>query len=337
MDEMTRIVYNRPMKIEEIYKPKGLYFAPMEGVTDSAYRMALHRAYPEWDYYCTDFLRIPRHGQYPAKKILEHFGERIFENPKIKNKTGFQVLTTAETYSESVISCINDFGFHHLDLNLGCPSKKVNSHKGGAYLLSDPDSLIKVVSSLRKLFNGLFSVKIRVGFRDDKRFEENIRLLESLGVDAIIIHGRTRDQLYKGRANWDYIKKAVSIAKIPIIGNGDVWTLDDIDEMFNYTGCHGIMLGRGALKTPWLATLYRQKASANESSLLQERCRQLEFYFDLLEQEYRKVELPDEQILKRFKAFSRYLFEDFDDPEMMRSRFLRSRSLGEFQDHLWAL
>lgn len=325
------------MSIKQIYPEEGLYFAPMEGVTDESYRRVIHQAWPEWDYYCTDFLRIPKHGHYPAHKVLEHFGKKIFHSPIEKIKTGYQILTTDEVESTSVIEALNELGLRHLDVNLGCPSKKVNSHRGGAYLLSDRQALTTVITRLRSQFNGCLSVKMRVGYRNDENFEENLRQLEDLGVEAITIHGRTRDELYKGVARWDYIARAVEICRIPIIGNGDVWTVDDIESLFQTTGCYGIMVGRGALKTPWLATLYRQKVSHNEGQLLELRKAYLEEYFELLEREYQTLPLTSGQILRRFKSFSRYLFDDFPNYEKVRGRFLRSETLEEFKGHLYAL
>jgi tRNA-dihydrouridine synthase B len=325
------------MSISEIYCPHGLYFAPMEGVTDALYREVIHTLWPEWDYYCTDFLRIPKHGNYPKHLVFDHFGKGNYERMEERKKTGYQILSTDEVDDSLVLGFIQELEIPHLDLNLGCPSKKVNSHRGGAYLLSDPEALSTLVSRIRRQFKGFFTVKIRVGLKDDTRFEDNLLLLQDLGVDAITIHARTRDQLYQGRADWKYIKRAVEICSVPIIGNGDVWTVDDIDEMFSTTGCHGIMIGRGALKTPWLATLYRQRLSHNEAQLLSLRVAFLQEYFEGLEKAYRKIDFTQEQILKRFKSYSRYLFDDFPNFEIVRGRFLRSTSLEIFQEHLYRL
>lgn len=322
--------------------PKGsLLFAPMEGITDEPYRMAIQEAFPEWSYLSTDFLRIPSQGEYSEKKIMDHFGEITFHNKKVKNKTAYQILTTERANTVPHIQKIEALGFDHIDINLGCPSKKVNSHHGGAYLLSDLQALQKVISDIRSNFSGLFTAKIRVGFRDDRNFLDILKLLEDEGVEAITLHGRTRDQMYEGRADWSYIKRAVKELTIPLIGNGDCWTLFDIEQMFEETDCHAIMLGRGALKTPWMATLYEENkdhiSHVNEDYLLFERQRYLDYYFYLLERNYRKKGLEEEQLLRRFKAFSRYLFDDYPNSENLRSSFLRSRSLNEFQDRLGSL
>lgn len=322
------------MTFKKTYPYKSLFFAPMEGITDEPYRRALYRLCPDWDFYSTDFLRIPSEGEYKDEKIIEHYGSSILKNSSLKKKTCYQILTTHKANTESHIKRINELGFHHLDLNLGCPSRKVNSHKGGAYLLSNLNELEGIIKIIRANFTEIFTCKIRIGFRDDQLFEDIIKLLNNEGVEAITIHGRTRDQMYEGKADWSYIKKAVEISKIPIIGNGDIWELEDIDKIFNETNCYAVMLGRGALKTPWMASWYKDWKKGDlrldETFLLQERKKYLETYFDYLEQEYGS--LRDERgLLKRFKAFSRYLFDDFENASEIKSLCLRSMTLKDFK------
>lgn len=320
------------------FNPGSLLFAPMEGVTEESYRLAVARAFPEWDHYATDFLRVPSEGTFKTQKILNHYGESVYNNESLRKKTCFQILTSARANTLQTVELIDSLGFEHLDLNLGCPSKKVNAHKGGAYLLSDFPALKKILSTIRNNFKNCFTVKIRIGYKDTSNFEDLIKLLEDEGAEAITIHGRTRDQLYRGLADWSYIKRAVEISKLPIIGNGDIWTVEDIKRMFDETGCHSVMAARGALKTPWLATLFREyDGEVNESFLLQERKKFTEVYFYELDREYKKEGRSEDHILKRFKALSRYIFDDLEEGEELKNGFLRSRSYNEFSDKLDSL
>jgi nifR3 family TIM-barrel protein len=314
----------------------------MEGVTDEPYRIAIDRAFPEWDYLCTDFLRVPTVGHCTEQRIRAHYGDLVSKTEELRNKTGFQILTSYRAQTEQTVQKINAIKeINHLDLNLGCPSKKVNAHKGGAYLLSEMKELREIIKTVRENFDRVFTVKIRIGYKNTDQFYDSLKLFEDEGVDAITIHGRTRDELYRGVANWDYIKKAVQSVSIPVIGNGDVWTLKDIDRMFEYCECDSIMIGRGALKTPWLASLYQEYSDQvddiDDEFLLDERKKFLQNYFDELEREYKKVRNKEVNTLNRFKSFSRYLFDDFKNGDQMRSSFQRSNSLDQFKDLLYSI
>jgi tRNA-dihydrouridine synthase B len=314
-------------------KSGSLLFAPMEGITDGPYRKVIKRLFPEWNRHCCDFLRCPTEGTYNEKKIIEHFGMEEFENEDNRINTTYQILTSPRANTEDTVKKIAKLGFKHLDLNLGCPSKKVNSHQGGAYLLSDLTKLREVLSRIRDCYPYMFTVKIRIGYRNTDLFEESLKTIEECGAEAITIHGRTRDQLYKGTANWDYIAKAVEVCNVPVIGNGDVWTCEDIDAIQKHTNCHAVMVARGALKTPWLAKLYRLKQEnheLDENQILRFRKGFIKSYYRLLEEEYRKMDWKIENLHKRFKGLTRYLFDDLENGDVTRSQLLRSKSLAEF-------
>lgn len=325
----------------DVFPSQSLLFAPMEGITDEAYRIALLKTFPEWDHFFTDFLRVPTVGKITEKMVLEHYGERILNNPEWRKKNSYQILTTPRAQTQAVVEILESNKFDHLDLNLGCPSKKVNSHFGGAYLLSNHDALRTVLKTIRSNFSGHFSVKMRIGYRDDKTFSDTLKLIQDEGVEAITLHARTRDQLYKGVADWNYIKQAVAEVKVPLIGNGDVWIAEDIEKIFDDTKCHSVMFGRSALKTPWLAKIYKEwkdeGGHIDETFLLYERKANLQLYFEALLFEYRQIGWADNLILKRFKSFSRNLFDDYENFETIRGSFLRSESLGEFLDRLYSM
>jgi tRNA-dihydrouridine synthase len=325
------------MKNFDVFPKKSLLFAPMEGITDEAYRIAIVKTFPEWDQLFTDFLRVPSVGRISERSLLEHFGPRIYANPEWRKKNSYQILTSPRAQTQAVVEILDSLGFSHLDLNLGCPSPTVNSHFGGAYLLSNHGALKEILKTIRENFKGTFTVKMRVGYRDDKNFFESLKLIEDAGVEAITLHARTRDQLYQGVADWKYITEAVNTVKVPVIGNGDIWTADDIDNIFTNTGCHSVMLGRSALKTPWIASIYKNDENRDETFLLFERKKYLEIYFEALLKEYREINWSDLHILKRFKSYSRNLFDDYPNFEIIRGRFLRSETLAEFLDYLYAL
>lgn len=308
-------------------KPRSILFAPMEGITDHLYRKALLELYPEWDMIATDFLRVPSVGNYPSKHILKHFGEEHYESPFSLEKTIYQILSPEKASTVDTIEKIKAFGFKWLDLNLGCPSKTVCKNRGGSFLLSDLEALRYVIHLIRSHWQDTFTAKIRVGYKDDTLFRDILELLEDEKVDAITIHARTRDEMYKGIAKWDYVKEATQIIKhTPIIGNGDIWTVDDIKKYFEFTQCHSVMIARGALKTPWLARLYKN----NEQDSEELRRFEIHRYFD----HYNKVlkensDLDTIKRLRRIKAISRYIFDDLTGGEEIKKQLLRSKTEEE--------
>lgn len=308
-------------------KKQSLFFAPMEGVTDSYYRNVIFNNYPDWDFMACDFLRIPSVSVYPDKHIIKHFGATAYEQKEQKNKTIYQILTSEGDLTQVHIEKIKNLGFDWIDINLGCPSKTVCKNKGGSFLLSELGILREIIKTIRASFPGTFTAKIRVGYRDDTNFIDILKLLEDEGVDAITVHARTRDQLYKGVADWDYIKQAVKAVNIPIIGNGDIWSLEDIDRYYDYTNAHSIMMARGALKTPWVAKLY--KDGVKEESL-EHRIKNLKEYFHLFFEEIDKSQqLHALGKIRRLKSVSRYIFDPIPDGALIKKRFLLSKTKEE--------
>lgn len=305
-------------------------FAPMEGITDECYRKTILKLYPEWDTMSCDFLRVPNPSPYPKKHILKHYGKDIYKNLELRKKTIYQILTSPGAYTERTVKDINSMGFEWIDLNLGCPSKTVCKNKGGSYLLSDLPSLKVILKEIRYNFPHTFTCKIRVGYEDDSQFENVLKLLEDSGVDAIKIHARTRTQLYKGVANWDYVKRAVSISNIPIIGNGDIWNKADIERYFDYTNCHSIMLGRPALKTPWLAKLYRNNIEED----LKLRALEIKSYFEQFYLETGNYHDLEASRIKRIKSITRYLFDDFEEGDLVKRKILLAK---DFQTQILAV
>ena len=152
---------------------------------------------------------------------------------------------------------IEDLGFDLIDLNLGCPAKKVVKC-GGSGLLRDLPLLENILRKIRAAVSIPFTIKIRMGWSDDEIVAVPVsRLAEACGVEAIAIHGRTRLQGYSGRARWDVIAEVKQSVRIPVIGNGDVMTPRDAELLHEETQCDAVMIGRAAPTNPWI---FRQMA-----------------------------------------------------------------------------
>lgn len=143
-----------------------------------------------------------------------------------------------------------------IDINMGCPVPKVTKCDAGARWLLDPNKIYEMVSAVVDAVDKPVTVKMRIGWDDEHVFAvENARAVERAGGKAVSVHGRTREQQYTGKANWDIIKEVKEAVGIPVIGNGDVFTPEDAKRMLEQTGVDGVMIGRGALGNPWM--LYR--------------------------------------------------------------------------------
>jgi tRNA-dihydrouridine synthase B len=139
-----------------------------------------------------------------------------------------------------------------IDLNMGCPEKKVANRGAGVGMMRRP---LKIARTIRKLVAALdipVTGKIRIGWEDCKTYKLVARIVEEEGGALIAIHGRTKEQGYRGCADWDAIGEVKAAVKIPVIGNGDIRTVDDIKRMRAHTGCEAVMIGRGAIANPWI-------------------------------------------------------------------------------------
>ncbi len=312
----------------------SLIFAPMEGITDEAFRKTILKLYPEWDYLATDFLRVPSAGKYPLKHLVTHFGKELSDVGWVKDKTMFQILTSHRSFTVEMVKDVAQLGYPWMDINLGCPSNTVTKNGGGSSLLLDLNTLRSLIKNIRENFPGRLTAKIRTGFHDTSGFKDSIRLLNDEGIEMITVHGRTRDMMYKVPAEWNYIEEAVKISQVPIVGNGDIWCSADVDRMLKETGCHAVMVARGALKFPWMAQTYKRGFREETSH---ERLQKIKEFF----QEYR-TQLESESIslrglLKQSKSVSRYMLDGVENGEAIRRKLLLSQTPPDFFDILKSL
>ncbi|MBW2967276.1 tRNA-dihydrouridine synthase, partial [Candidatus Woesearchaeota archaeon] len=140
-----------------------------------------------------------------------------------------------------------------IDLNFGCPDKDVLGQKMGAYFSKHPEQMEKLISAVAGGTNLPVTCKIRIGW-DSQHLNQNTaaKIAEDAGAAAIAVHGRTMQQRYSGKANWESIKQVKQKVSIPVIGNGDIWAADDAKEMLDRTGCDMVMVGRGAIGNPYI-------------------------------------------------------------------------------------
>jgi nifR3 family TIM-barrel protein len=152
---------------------------------------------------------------------------------------------------DDAAAIVEEQGVDIVDVNMGCPVRKIVNNGAGSALLKDFDRAARVVEKIRKRVKIPLTVKVRKGWESDDVLPL-LRRFEDIGVDAIAIHGRTRSEAYTGASDWDYIASVKANLRIPVFGNGDVKTPQDAVRMFQHTGCDGVMIGRAALHNPFI-------------------------------------------------------------------------------------
>jgi len=180
---------------------------------------------------------------------------------------------------------VQDTGFDTVDLNLGCPAKRVVGCNGGSGLLRDLPKIGEIFRTVRKAVTIPFTVKFRLGWNDAQIVcVELARMAESEGLNAVALHARTREQAYTGQARWDWIAAVKQAVSIPVIGNGDILTPEDAAAMISQTGCDAVMIGRAAPANPWIFRQIAQYTATGsyEQPTVTDRYRMIRAYFQML-------------------------------------------------------
>jgi tRNA-dihydrouridine synthase B len=221
--------------------------APMAGVTDTVFRRFI-RNLGGCGLIMTEFTSadgVLRKKDQKAKRYL-HFYED--EHPISAQLFGSNPEVMAEA-----ARMVEGLGFDLVDLNLGCPAKKVVKCNGGSGLLRDLPAIGKIFEAVRAAVTIPFTVKFRAGWNDDEIVcVELARMAESCGLAAVALHARTREQGYSGNARWEWIAAVKDAVRIPVIGNGDIRSPEDACAMVTQTGCDAVMIGRTAPSNPWI-------------------------------------------------------------------------------------
>lgn len=231
----------------------ALVLAPMEGVTDYPMRR-IQSGLGGFSYCITEFIRVSGHVL-NSKVFKRHVPE--WKND-FRTDAGVSVQVqllggSPERLAESAMSAIR-IGARAIDLNFGCPAPTVNKHDGGATLLKYPERLEEIIRVVRSRVPSEIpvSAKIRLGWDDESAVLENVVRAEKGGASWITIHARTRMQGYQPPAFWKWIGEARKRVSIPVVANGDIWSVDDFERCREITGCEHFMVGRGALADPGL-------------------------------------------------------------------------------------
>jgi tRNA-dihydrouridine synthase C len=238
----------------ELNSVMTILLAPMEGLLDFVLRDILTRV-GGVDRCVSEFIRIT-HTLLPARVFVRHVPELLhggntFAGVPVRP----QLLGSDPTCLAENAAFLATLGPHGVDLNFGCPARVVNRHGGGAALLDEPELLHRIVTAVRRAVpaHAPVSAKMRLGFNDDRRAEECALAIEAGGACELVVHARTKAHGYRPPAYWERIADIRAAVRIPVVANGEIWTVPDAQRCRSLSGCDSLMLGRGMVADPGLA------------------------------------------------------------------------------------
>jgi nifR3 family TIM-barrel protein len=313
------------IKIGNVTIAPNLVLAPMAGVTDSSFR----RLIKELDgvgLIVTEFISVEgiTRGNMRTHRMMKFLPEEQPLSIQIFGYDDQRMVAAAEIIEES--------GADIVDINCGCPAKKVVNGGGGSSLLRDLPQLEKILRRIRKAVSIPVTMKIRTGWDEASINAVEVgRLIEDCGANMVAIHGRTRQQGYSGRANWDVIAAVKRAVTIPVIGCGDITTPEQALERLAETGVDGVMIGRGAIANPWI---FRQTSELMRGERiyqpsLAEKQRVLHRYHELL-----RDELPERALTGKLKQMCGYFTHGLAGGARLRERVFHSQTISEIYDQI---
>lgn len=310
----------KSFKIRDVVIDPPLILSPMAGVTDVAFRCLLKRR-GGIGLTVSEFISVEgltRNNPKSNRQMRFHAYERPF---------AVQIFGSQPERMRMAAEMAEEIGADILDINCGCPAPKVVKHGGGSSLLRDYSRLETILREVKRAITIPLTIKIRAGYYDSTiNAVETARLAEDCGVEHIALHGRTKEQGYKGLANWDLVRQVKEVVRIPVSGSGDVTTVADAFARWHETKCDGVLIGRGAMANPWI---FRQIEDALggrplfEPTLADKREVLFE-YFELL-----RADMPELAAIGRMKQLAGQFTRGLTGGSRFRTAIYHSHAVDE--------
>jgi tRNA-dihydrouridine synthase B len=273
------------------------------------------------DYYVTEFFRVHDTSR-PEKHILYSITE---------NKTGrpvfAQLIGESLVHLERTVKALLQYPIAGIDLNLGCPAPKVYKKNVGGGLLRDPGKVREIIKTLRGACPGLFTVKMRIGFDDTSHFEDVLDAVATNGVDLLAIHGRTVKEGYRSEVHYDFIRQAVTRVPCPVLANGNVTSARSAARIIDETGAAGVMIGRHAIRNPWIFAQCRDAFAGREVAMV--TLAQVFDYIEALFHATQSAEIPELAHVNRMKKFLNFVGQGVDPTGAFLYEMRRTKSAAE--------
>ena len=321
MSSTTSKLDESPILIGDREIPTRYFLAPLAGYTHLAFRRVI-RELGGLGLATTDLVLASQlvAESRKSKKLIETTEDDRPLSIQIFSGVNFELVKAAKWLEER--------GYKGIDINMGCPMAKVNSSGGGARLMCDTDGACASVQGVVDAVNVPVTVKMRLGWdRDHLTAPTLAKEFEKLGVSAITIHGRTRQQGFHGSVNRDGIKAVVdAVDSIPVIGNGDVRTVQDAIDMREETGCQAVAIGRGAMPDPWIFSKLKQVANGEQTTEPNpdQQVQFLRRHFHYMTQQY------EDYSCLLFRKFAGWYGQKLGVPDDLEDRLRRFESIEEF-------
>ena len=315
----------KPFKIRDIEINPPLVLSPMAGVTDISFRRLLKRR-GGVGLTVSEFISVEglTRNNPKSKRQMRFYSE---EHP-----FAVQIFGAQPERMRMAAEMAEEVGADILDINCGCPAPKVVKHGGGSGLLKDHPRLEGILKEIRKAIKIPLTIKIRAGYTDNTiNAIETAKLAEACGVEHIALHGRTREQGYRGLANWDLVKQIKETVSIPVSGSGDVTTIQQALDRFAETGCDGVLIGRGAMVNPWIFRQIEDTICGREpfQPTLDDKRAVLHEYFDML-----REDMPEMAAVGRMKQLAGQFTRGLQGGALFRTALFHSHSVTEILDRI---
>src|SRR5687767_3458495 len=315
----------KPFKIRDVEINPPLVLSPMAGVTDISFRRLLKQR-GGIGLTVSEFISVEgltRNNPKSKRQMRFYENERPF---------AVQIFGGRPERMRMAAEMAEEIGADILDINCGCPAPKVVKHGGGSGLLRDLPRLETILQEIKKAIKIPLTIKIRAGYSDSTiNAVDTAKLAEDCGVEHIALHGRTKEQGYRGLANWDLVRAVKQVVKVPVSGSGDVTTIQQTFDRFRETGCDGVLIGRGAMANPWIFRQIEDVMQGREifKPTLADKRAILHEYFDML-----REDMPETPAINRMKQLAGQFTRGLQGGALFRTSLYHSHSVDEILNRI---